>query len=118
MDDPHQEMIKTIPCFDKNQLSIGTCVHVLEYDSEKEEVTEIYGIIQEVKLDQLIVFYFDADSKSIDLKKQKYIHIDSIVNRTCSIELLEPAKKKKRSDWLHKENHREGLKLSFPPLSL
>lgn len=115
MDPHHQEAVKSIPCFDLDELGIGTCVHILEYDRESEEVIEIFGIIEDVKLDQLTINYFDHQN-GMNIKKRKYIKIKAVLDHKCSIEKLQPSKKKYRTSFLKK--HNEEKKLSFPHLSL
>lgn len=118
MAEKYQEGIRSIPCFDKEVFTVGSCVHVLEFDSETEEVCEIFGLIKNVKLDELVLLYFDS-SKSIDAMKQKRIHVDDVLNKHCNIEVLKPHKKKERMDQLMQARKSEHAlsKIPFPHLS-
>lgn len=118
MSEEYQEAVRSIPCFDKEILSVGSCVHVLEIDPETEEINEIYGLIKKVKLDELIISYFDGE-KSVDAMKQKRIPIDNVVNKSCSIEVLKPRHKKERTDQLNEKKKGELVlkKIPLPHLS-
>lgn len=118
MAEEYQEAIKSIPCFDKEVLSVGSCVHVLELDEETGEIEEIFGLIKKVKLDELVVTYMDGD-RSVDAMKQKRISVDDVVNKTCSIEVLRPLKKEARTDQLNEKKKGELTlkKIPFPHLS-
>lgn len=118
MSEEYQEAIRSVPCFDKEVLTVGSCVHVLEIDSETGEIEEIFGLIKKVDLDKLVVAYIDGD-RSIDAMKQKHISVEDVVNKTCSIEVLEPVKKEARTEQLHEKKKGELTlkKLPFPHLS-
>ncbi len=114
----YQEAIRSVPCFDKEILTVGSCVHVLEMDAETEEIHEIFGIIKNVELDEIVILYFD-NRKSIDAMKHKRIGIDAVMDKSCSIEVLHPVKKKDRIHQLNQAKQEEHAlkKIPFPHLS-
>lgn len=118
MDVNYQEAIRSVPCFDKEILTVGSCVHVLEMDAETEEINEIFGLIKNVELDELVILYFDRQ-KSIDAMKHKKIGINAVVDKTCSIEVLQPHKKRERTNQLNQAKKEEHAlkKIPFPHLS-
>lgn len=119
MEANYQEAIKTIPCFDKDRLTVGSCVHVLEIDSESEEIIELFGLIKQVELDELVILYFEGKN-SVSAMKHKRISIQSVIEQTCSIEVLQSQHHEQRTNLLKEKMKKEHslAKIPFPHLSL
>lgn len=88
------EGIRTMPCFDQEQLAPGMPLHVMEMPSLTNhlEVKEYICLIQRVYPHELVTIYLE-DKNHV---KEKRISVEDVVDKKCSIEVLKPQKTEKR----------------------
>jgi hypothetical protein len=92
------EGIRTMPCFDQEQLTPGMPIHVMEMPSltNNFEVLEYTCLVQRVYPHELVTIYFEDKN----LVKEKRIPVEDVVDKRCSIEILKPQKTGKRKEIL------------------
>lgn len=91
------EGIRTMPCFDQEQLTPGMPIHVMEMPSLTNhlEVKEYTCLVQRVYPHELVTIYLE--DKQV---KEKRISVEDVVDKRCSIEILRPHKTGKRKEIL------------------
>ena len=105
------EGIRTMPCFDQEQLTPGMPLHVMEAASSDADlrVKEYTCLVQRVYPHELVTVYLEDKN----LVKEKRIPVEDVVNKLCSIEILRPAKVGDRRKILNQGHQQRKAKKKF-----